>query len=64
VQLTGLDVYQRTLLLQQQGFTPAQIRAAGCGESIVVQWELTEPNPNKPTLRLDYQTAEMPAPAG
>ena len=34
VQLTGLDVYQRTLLLQQQGFTPAKIRAAGGGASL------------------------------
>ncbi|HLH31119.1 MAG TPA: carboxypeptidase-like regulatory domain-containing protein [Terriglobia bacterium] len=34
VQLTGLDVYQRTLRLQQQGFTPAQIRAAGGGASL------------------------------
>src|SRR5215475_7602178 len=33
VQLTGLDVYRRTLLLQQQGFTPAQIRDAGGGAS-------------------------------
>jgi hypothetical protein len=34
VQLTGLDVYRRTLLLQQQGFTPLQIRAAGGGASL------------------------------
>src|SRR5215471_15880936 len=34
VQLTGLDVYQRTLLLQQKGFTPDQIRAAGGGASL------------------------------
>ncbi len=34
VQLTGLDVYQRTLLLQQRGFTAAQIRGAGGGASL------------------------------
>jgi hypothetical protein len=34
VQLTGLDAYQRTLLLQKQGFTPAEIRAAGGGASL------------------------------
>jgi len=34
MQLTGLDVYQRTLLLQRQGFTSAQIRAAGGGASL------------------------------
>jgi carboxypeptidase family protein len=34
VQLSGLDVYQRTLLLQQKGFTAAQIRAAGGGASL------------------------------
>jgi hypothetical protein len=34
VQLTALDVYQRTLLLQQQGFTPLQIREAGGGASL------------------------------
>ncbi len=34
VQLTGLDVYRRTLLLQQQGFTPLQIRDAGGGASL------------------------------
>jgi Carboxypeptidase regulatory-like domain len=33
VQLTGLDIYQRTLLLQQKGFTPDQVRAAGGGAS-------------------------------
>lgn len=33
VQLTGLEVYQRTLMLQQQGFTPDQIRARGGGAS-------------------------------
>src|SRR5207244_8731690 len=34
VQLTALDVYQRTLLLQQRGFPPAGIRAAGGGASL------------------------------
>ena len=34
VQLTALDVYQRTLLLQRQGLTVAQIRAAGGGASL------------------------------
>ncbi len=34
VQLTALDVYQRTLLLQRLGFSPAQIRSAGGGASL------------------------------
>jgi Carboxypeptidase regulatory-like domain len=34
VQLSGLDVYQRTLLLQQQGFSPTQVRVAGGGASL------------------------------
>jgi hypothetical protein len=34
VQLTALDVYQRTLLLQRQGFTADQIRSAGGGASL------------------------------
>ena len=34
VQLTGLDVYERTLVLQKAGFTPAGIRAAGGGASL------------------------------
>jgi hypothetical protein len=34
VQLTGLDVYRRTLLLQQQGLTSSQIRIAGGGASL------------------------------
>ncbi|HEY2383400.1 MAG TPA: carboxypeptidase regulatory-like domain-containing protein [Terriglobia bacterium] len=34
VQLTGLDVYQRTLLLQQQGFSASQIQKAGGGASL------------------------------
>jgi hypothetical protein len=34
IPLTGLEVYQRTLLLQRQGFTPLQIQAAGGGASL------------------------------
>lgn len=34
IQLTALDVYQRTLLLQRLGSSPAQIRAAGGGASL------------------------------
>jgi len=34
VQLTALAVYQRTLLLQSQGFSPSQIRADGGGASL------------------------------
>jgi len=33
-QLTGLEVYQRTLLLQRAGFSPAQISALGGGASL------------------------------
>ena len=33
-QLTALQVYQRTLLLQHAGFSPAQIRALGGGASL------------------------------
>jgi hypothetical protein len=34
VQLTGLDIYRRTLLLQQRGFSPSEIREAGGGASL------------------------------
>ncbi|PYS05460.1 MAG: TonB-dependent receptor [Acidobacteria bacterium] len=34
VQLTALDVYQRTLLLEQHTFSPAEIRAASGGASL------------------------------
>jgi hypothetical protein len=34
VQLTALDVYRRTLLLQRQGFSPTDIRNAGGGASL------------------------------
>jgi Carboxypeptidase regulatory-like domain len=34
VQLTALDVYQRTLLLEQRGFSPSDIRTRGGGASL------------------------------
>src|SRR5262249_19817470 len=34
MRITGLQVYQRTLVLQHQGFTPKQIQDAGGGASL------------------------------
>jgi len=36
-----------------------RLSAERIGDMIVARWELSEDNPDKPTLRLDYQTAEM-----
>jgi hypothetical protein len=48
--LTGLDVYQRTILLQNQGFTASQVRAAGGGASL---FSLNAGNPLTHVTQLD-----------
>jgi hypothetical protein len=49
--LTSIERYQKTLLLQEQGFTPAQIRAAGGGAT---QFRLNAGNPLADVSQTDY----------
>ena len=49
--LTSIERYQKTLLLQEQGFTPAQIRAAGGGAT---QFRLNAGNPFADISQTDY----------
>jgi len=49
--LTSIERYQKTLELQQQGFTPAQIRAAGGGAT---QFRLNAGNPFADISQTDY----------
>lgn len=49
--LTSIERYQKTLLLQEQGFTPAQIRAAGGGAT---QFRLNAGNPFADVSQTDY----------
>jgi hypothetical protein len=49
--LTSIERYQLTLLLQQQGATPAQIRAAGGGAS---QFRLSSGNPESTVSQWDF----------
>jgi hypothetical protein len=49
--LTSIERYQKTLLLQKQGFTPAQIRAAGGGAT---QFRLNAGNPFADVSQTDY----------
>jgi hypothetical protein len=49
--LTSIERYQKTLLLQEQGFTPAQIRAQGGGAS---QFRLNAGNPFADISQTDY----------
>jgi len=49
--LTSIERYQRTLRLQEQGFTPEQIRAAGGGASAFV---INAGNPFADVTRTDY----------
>ena len=49
--LTSIERYQKTLLLQEQGFTPAQIRAAGGGAT---QFRLNAGNPFADVKQTDY----------
>ena len=49
--LTSIQRYQRTLRLQEQGFTPEQIRAAGGGASSFV---INAGNPLADVTRTDY----------
>ena len=49
--LTSIERYQRTIVLQEQGFTPAQIRAAGGGAS---QFRLSAGNPESEVSQWDF----------
>ena len=49
--LTSIERYRRTLVLQQQGATPAQIRAAGGGAS---QFRLSTGNPESVVSQWDF----------
>ena len=49
--LTSIERYQKTLLLQEQGFTPVQIRAAGGGAT---QFRLNAGNPLADVSQTDY----------
>jgi hypothetical protein len=49
--LTSIQRYQRTIILQEQGATPAQIRAAGGGAS---QFRLSSGNPESEVSQWDF----------
>ena len=49
--LSSIERYQKTLQLQEQGFTPAQIRAAGGGAT---QFRLNAGNPFADVNQTDY----------
>jgi len=49
--LTSIERYQRTIVLQEQGATPAQIRAAGGGAS---QFRLSTGNPESEVSQWDF----------
>jgi hypothetical protein len=51
VQLTSIERYQRTLLLQQAGFSALDIRARGGGAS---QFRLSAGNPEASVSQIDY----------
>lgn len=48
--LTSIERYQRTIILQEQGFTPAEIRALGGGAS---QFRLSSGNPETDVTQWD-----------
>jgi hypothetical protein len=49
--ITSIERYWRTLLFQQQGFTPAQIRALGGGAS---QFSIAAGNPRAQVKQMDF----------
>src|SRR6185295_7363370 len=49
--LTSIERFQRTIVLQEQGATPAQIRAAGGGAS---QFRLSSGNPESEVSQWDF----------
>ena len=49
--LTSIERYQRTIVLQEQGFTPAEIRAMGGGAS---QFRLSSGNPESAVSQWDF----------